>query len=77
MKKEAQEVDVYVSMSGSYVANHEMSINVCYDITNDKRVGFSTNMTLEELKKWSYEGDYSDYARKSALLVDGKYYIKF
>jgi len=76
MKKEVQEVDVYVQMSGDYVADHEMSISVCYDITNDKSVGYG-EMTLEELDKWKYEGDYSDYAHKSAILVDGKYYVKF
>jgi len=77
MKKEVQEVDVYVQMSGDYVADHEMSISVCYDITNDKSVGWSSEMTLEELEKWEYEGDYSDYALKSAILVDGNYYVEF
>lgn len=69
-----QKVNVYVQISGDYCAFHEASLYVVYDITNN--VSVDSDMTLEELENWEFEGDYSDYEIYEAILVDGEYYVK-
>lgn len=70
-----QEVSVWVCVHGDYCAFHEMGVSVVYDITND--INYDDEMSLEELEAFEYEGDYSDYAVRSALKVGKEYYIKF
>lgn len=69
-----QEVQVYISIHGDYCAFHEISFRVAYDVTNDTRL--STDMSLEELQNYEYEG-YSDYKLARALKIGKKYYVDF
>lgn len=73
-QKEVQEVEVYVEVSGDYCAFHEMDFSVVYDITNDKSLGCN-DMTLDELRNWNYDADYNDYQQRSAVLIDGRYFV--
>ena len=74
-KKEIQEVKVWVSVSGSYCAFHEIFFTVQYDITNNKQLG---DMTLDELSDFEHEpGDYADYETRDAILVNGTYYVQW
>tara|TARA_R110000868_G_scaffold76573_3_gene220115 strand:- start:3575 stop:3811 length:237 start_codon:yes stop_codon:yes gene_type:complete len=69
--KEVQEVKVYLSMDGDYVAFDEITIRVEYDLTNNKQIG---DMTLTECEEFEPCDDYGDCRLIDALLIDGKYY---
>ncbi len=76
MKKEAQEVDLAVQISGDYAAWHELSISLLWDFTNDKKLSFKSKEEVENLLEEGHDGEYSDTEMKKGVLVDGKYYIK-
>jgi len=69
-----QKVKVYVMISGDYCAFHEMGIDVVYDITNDKKVGYGGD-SLEKLKNWEGDG-YSDVTIFDAIKIGNDYYVK-
>jgi hypothetical protein len=66
-----QKVKVVVKASGDYVAFHEMSFHVVFDITNDIQ---RDDYDLEQLKSWESNG-HSDVVFCEAYLIDGKYYV--
>ena len=71
-----QEVQVMVSVGGDYCAWHELSLSVCYDITNNKSVGWNEE-SLEEMQKLEEDndGDYIDYQTMPAIKIGNDYYI--
>lgn len=73
-KVEAQKVKIWVSIDGYYAAFHEVSFNVCYDVTNNIQLG---NEPLGFYKNHEYDSDGADYELRDAYLIDGKYYVKW
>ncbi len=76
MEKEIQKVNVAVRVSGDYAAWHELSISLLWDYTNDKKLGYNSKEEVDEKLEIGHDGEYSDCEMKSAVLVDGEYYIK-
>ena len=72
-----EEVEVYVIISGDYCSWHECSINIVYDITNNKQLSYYSKEEIDELWKQEDGLNYSDITIKPALLINGKYYINF
>lgn len=67
-----QKVKLYVMISGDYCAFHEMSFNVCYDVTNDIELD---SYSLEELENWDRDKhDYSDVELVDGIKDGDKYY---
>lgn len=67
-----QEVEVWVSIFGSYCAFNEMGFDVVYDITNN--IPYD-DYTLEELKELKYDGE-RDYKKVKAIKVgEFDYYV--
>lgn len=74
--KEVQEVDVAVNVSGYHASWDELTVNILWDYTNDRKVGFSGSK--EEADKALDDGfdDYSDCIMMKAVVIDGQYYLK-
>lgn len=70
---EIKKVKVYVEIAGNYCAFHAMMFNIVYDVTNGKQIG---EYSLEELENWEYD-EYVDCQLRDAIIVDGKYYVKW
>lgn len=75
---EAQKVKVILKLCGDYVAFHEISAMVLYDLTNNIMVDtYGSYESLEEIQsEMDGRGDYCDIEEIDAVLVDGKYYYE-
>lgn len=75
---EAQKVKVILKLCVDYVAFHEISAMVLYDLTNNIMVdGYGSYESLEEIQsEINDSGDYCDFEETNAVLVDGKYYYQ-
>jgi hypothetical protein len=74
--KEPQKVEVWVSIAGYYCNFSEVSFSVEYDITNNKQIGSDPLEYFENLNDEDIEPQY-DYAVRSAILIDGEYYVEW
>jgi hypothetical protein len=74
--KEPQKVEVWVSIDGYYCNFSEVSFGVEYDITNNKQIGSDPLEYFENLDDEDME-PYYDYEIRSAILIDGKYYVEW
>lgn len=68
-----QKVKIIVMISGDYVAFHEISLNVVYDVTNDIQLD---DWTLEELNNWKTDGRRDVREFDGFKDENGKYYMK-
>jgi len=73
---EAKKVQVYLQLCGDYVAFHEITARVLYDLTNGIMVDEYSYENLEEIENAMGNSDYCDIKEVSALLVDGVYYYQ-
>ena len=77
--KNLQKVKVVVSVSGSYCAFHEISFDICYDITNDIQLDDYSLEELQEKVNSDWDCEYSDYEIRNAIYdsLNKKYYVEW
>jgi hypothetical protein len=75
---EAQKVRIILELCGDYVAFHEISTSILYDLTNDVIVDdYNPYNSLEEIQSaMSNDRDYCDIQEVDAFLVNGEYYYQ-
>lgn len=73
---EVKRVEIYLELCGDYVAFHEITANVLYDLTNGIMVDEDSYENLEEIERAIGDSDYCDIQLVDALLVDGEYYYQ-
>ena len=74
-----QKVSIYLELCGDYVAFHEISACVLYDLTNDIMVDKYSYESLEAIEEAMEDEDreYCDIQMVDAIRTeDGEYYYK-
>jgi hypothetical protein len=66
--------EVWISINGDYCAFHEMSFDVEFDCaTGEDLQGEDRTEEWFEDHLWL---EYTDYEKREAYLIDGKYYVE-
>jgi hypothetical protein len=69
-----QKVKVYLSIDGDYVAFHEISFVILFDITNG--ILFEKDYkSLENIERIYEENEQDQLQIVDAILIDGEYFI--
>jgi hypothetical protein len=73
-----QEVKILLEISGDYVAFHEISADILYDLTNDILLDKYSYESLEEIQEaMGGERDYGDIKEVNAIRTeDGRYFYQ-